>query len=184
VRVKHDRWGWLGYLKHDANFKSVHQLLQHLITCAGSSGNFLLNVGPKPDGSIQEEFVIRLEEIGRWMRTNGESIYGSERTPAGFTGGMLGAWWTPSRSVTIKGNIAYIHILRWPVENATLTGIKNNVLGARILATGKEVAHEKTDDGKLFLKGLPQNPPDPYDTVIALELGGKPEVFDYSGIVF
>ena len=67
-------------------------------------------------------------------------------------------------------------------ENATLTGIKNNVSGARILATGEEVAHEKTDDGKLFLKGLPQNPPDPYNTVIALELEGKPEVFDYSEI--
>ena len=173
--------GW-GYLKHSSNFKSVYQLLQHLVTCAGSSGNFLLNVGPKPDGSIQEEFVTRLEEVGRWMRTNGESIYGSERTPAGFAVGTLGAWWTPSRSVTIKGNTAYIHILCWPVENATLTGIKNNVLEVRILATGEEVAHEKTDDGKLFLKGLPQNPPDPYDTVIVLELEGKPEVFDYSEI--
>ena len=173
--------GW-GYFKYDSNFKSVHLLLQHLVACAGCGGNFLLNVGPKPDGSIQKEFVTRLQEIGRWMRVNGESIYGSERTPAGFGVGALGAWWTPSRSVTTKGNTVYLHILRWPGENATFTGIKNAILTARILATGEKVAFKKMNDGKLFLKKLPQNPADPYDTVIALELEGEPEAFDYTGI--
>ncbi len=174
--------GW-GYLEYEPKIKSVHLLIEHLVTCAGNGGNFLLNVGPKPDGTIQEEFTVRLREIGEWMKKNGESIYGSERVPSGFGVGALGAWWTPLGSVTAKGNVAYIHILRWPSsESATLTGIKNRVLGARILATGEKVAFEETNNGKLFLKGLPQNPPDPYDTVIALELDGKPEPFDYSGI--
>lgn len=172
--------GW-GYFENDHNFKLVYQLIQHLITCAGSGGNFLLNIGPKPNGKIQKELVTRLQEIGKWMIRNGESIYGSEVVPDGFAVGTTGPWWTPSHSITIKGNTAYIHML-YPLQNATFTGIKNNVLGAKILATGERVSYKKTDDGKLFLKELPQGSIDPYDTVIALGLEGKPEPFDYSGL--
>jgi len=173
-----DFCGW-GYIKNNPNMKSVPQLIQYLVTAASDGGNYLLNVGPKPDGSIQKEFVDRLKEIGKWMQKNGESIYGSERRPSGFGGpwgaGMIG-------SVTCKGNKAYLHIFRWPGKIATVVGIKNNVVSAYFLASGKKIKFEKTDNGKLFLKGLPEEPPDKYDTVIALELDGKPETFDYSGI--
>lgn len=161
------------YVKHDPCIKSVPQLIRYLVYCAGNGGNYLLDVGPKPDGSIPGEFRDRLQKIGEWMRKNGGSIYNSERVPGGFGFRDLR---------TAKGNTAYFHIFHWPGENLTVTGIKNKVLGAKMLATGRKVTFEKTDNGKLFLKELPQNPPDPYDTIIALELDGKPEPFDYSGI--
>jgi len=169
-----DSYGW-GYIKNNPNLKTTPQLIQYLVTAASGGGNYLLNVGPKPDGIIQDELVIRLKKIGKWMELNGESIYGSERVPPGFEAGMLGM-------ATAKGNTAYFHIFRWPGEVATIPSIKNNVVWAEILATGKKVKFEKRDNGILVLKGLPQNPPDKYDTVIKVELEGKPETFGYQGI--
>lgn len=169
-----DSRGW-GYIKNNPNLKTTVQLIQYLVTAASGGGNYLLNVGPKPDGIIQQELVVRLKEIGKWMRVNGESIYGSEKIPPGFGGGIVGI-------TTAKENTAYFHIFRWPGETVTITSIKNNVLSAKILTTGKKIKFEKKDNGILILRGLPKNPPDKYDTVIQVELEGKPETFSYDGI--
>lgn len=175
-----DACGW-GYVKHNPNFKSTTQLIQYLVTAAAGEGNFLLNIGPKPDGSVREEEVERLREIGRWMKVNGESIYGSQRVPTHWGGGgphncgMLG-------KATAKGDTVYLHVFRWPGETAAIPGVKNKVVSARVLATGEPAEIEQTADGHLFLKGLPLEPPDPDDTVILLELDGKPEAYNYEGI--
>ncbi|MCG2791562.1 MAG: alpha-L-fucosidase [Actinomycetia bacterium] len=171
-----DSWG---YLKHNPDMKSTVQLIKYLVSAASGGGNYLLNIGPKPDGTIQKEFVARLKEIGKWMKVNGESIYSSERISAGFkattTGGFPG-------TATAKGNIMYFHIFTWPGEIAVISSLKNNVKNARILATGEKLEFEKKDNGILILKGLPKNPPDKNDSVIAVELDGKPEAFSYDGI--
>lgn len=172
-----DFCGW-GYIKNNPNLKSTTQLIQHLVTIASGGGNYLLNVGPKPDGTIQHEFITRLKEIGKWMRLNGESIYGTERVPEGFGicgGGMLGP-------ATVKGEIVYLHIFRWPGGKATIAGIKNKIISAQILSTGQILKFQKYDNGIVMLKGLPINPPDKYNTVIAIKLKGKPETFNYDGI--
>ncbi|MCM8830551.1 MAG: alpha-L-fucosidase, partial [Candidatus Omnitrophica bacterium] len=169
-----DFCGW-GYIKHNPNMKTVTQLIQNLVICASNGGNYLLNIGPKPDGSVRSEEVKRLKEIGKWLKKNGEAIYGTERTPKGFGfwgAGMLGM-------ATVKGNSAYLHIFRWPGDTAVITGIKNKVLSARVLGSTRKLKIVK-EDGKLIIKGLPVKPPDRYGTVIALELDGKPETFDYS----
>jgi len=167
-----DSCGW-GYIKNNPNMKTVAQLIQYLVSAAAGEGNYLLNVGPRPDGTIQPEFVQRLKAIGKWMKANGESIYGSQR--CAFGGGMIGI-------TTAKGNTAYLHVFRWPGEQACIAGVKNKVLSARILATGKKAKVEQTQNGRVFIKDLPENPPDPYDTVIALELDGKPEALSYERI--
>lgn len=170
-----DFWG---YIKNNPNLKTTAQLIQYLVTAASGGGNYLLNVGPKPDGIIQREFVVRLKEIGKWMRVNGESIYGSERIPSGFGlwgAGMLGM-------ATAKGNTVYFHIFRWPGEIATIPAIKNNVLSARILTTSKKIKFEKKDNGVLILEDLPKDPPDKCDSVIQVELEGNPETFSCEDI--
>ena len=63
-----------------------------------------------------------------------------------------------------------------------MPGIKNDVISAKMLATGQKVRFEKTDDGKVILKGMPTDPPDPYDSVIALELYGLPKPYNYDRI--
>lgn len=181
-----DNWGWVPY---EPAIKSTAQLLQYLVICASGAGNLLLNVGPDPDGSIRPEFTQRLEQIGTWMEKNGESIYGTQRVPSGparhsrFARHMAGMWWAPLGSVTTKGDTAYLHIFHWPDDGSiTVTGVKNDITGARILATGQKVKVEKIDQGKIRLSRLLKEPPDPYDTVIVMELEGGPEVFDYSAM--
>jgi alpha-L-fucosidase len=90
-------------------------------------------------------------------------------------GGMLG-------TCTAKGNRVYLHIFRWPGTEACITGVKSKVRSARLLAGGKKVKVEQDGKGRLLLKGLPKLPPDPYDSVIALELEGRPKAFNYEGM--
>jgi len=157
-----DNWG---YSAGDHNWKSTTQLIHNLVRCASGVGNFLLNVGPKADGTIPAPSVKRLREIGAWMKMNGESIYGSERCP--FGGGMVGL-------TTAKGNTVYMHVFRWPGEELCIAGVKNSVRSAYLLATGERAGIERKGD-RLFLRNLPGKAPAPHDTVIVLKLQGKPE---------
>jgi len=65
------------YNSEDQKFKSTQQLVHYVAKAAGNNANFLLNIGPKPDGTIQSEFRTRLQEIGLWMAKNGDSIHGT-----------------------------------------------------------------------------------------------------------
>lgn len=157
-----DCWG---YSAGDNNWKTTTQLIHNLVRCASGAGNFLLNVGPKSDGTIPQPSVKRLQEIGAWMKVNAESIYGSERCP--FGGGMVGM-------TTAKGSTVYLHVLRWPGEEVSIAGVKNKVRSAHLLATGQQAEPVQKGD-RLFIRGLPNKAPDPHDSVIVLKLDGKPE---------
>ena len=156
-----DSWG---YFEADRNWKSPRQLIQTLVSCVSLGGNLLLNVGPREDGSFPPEALERLEDLGRWMRANGESIYGAGRCPFTTTVGNL----------TSKGNIAYVHAFRWPRDGICVAGVGNHVSSAYILSTREELKVFREGD-RVFLRGLPRLAPDPYDTVIAMELDGIPK---------
>ena len=156
-----------GYTHHSPNFKTVTNLIQNLAIAAAGEGNLLLNVGPKPDGSIREEEVERMKAIGRWMEVNGESIYGSEKCP--FEVGLVGR-------ATAKGNAVYVHVFRWPVQGEiVIPGIKNDILSATVLGTDIHGRIEKRSHDRTVITGLLMTPPDPHDTVVKLILDGKPE---------
>ena len=160
-----DTCGW-GYIRNNPNMKTVTQLIQYLVTAAVGEGNYLLNVGPKADGTIPPECVTRLKAMGKWMRVNGEAIYGSQRCP--LPGGMIGTW-------TRKGNDAYLCVFRWPGETACVPGVGNKVKSAVVLATGGKASIEQRANGRLFLHGLPKRPPDSHCTVIKCRLVGEPK---------
>jgi alpha-L-fucosidase len=67
-----DSWG---FNITDTKYKSVPTLIHYLVDAAGYNANFLLNIGPMPNGAIQQEFVDTLKSIGQWMKTNGATIY-------------------------------------------------------------------------------------------------------------
>src|ERR1700754_1650584 len=70
-----DSWG---YQRADDNWKTPRTVIRNLITCARDGGNYLLNIGPEPDGSIPPESVRILAQAGVWMKTGGATIYGAE----------------------------------------------------------------------------------------------------------
>ena len=73
--------GSWGYNARDKNFKSPEELIRALVGAAGRGANLLLNVGPKPDGSIGQEAVDRLLAVGKWTEKYGKTIYGTRRGP-------------------------------------------------------------------------------------------------------
>ncbi|HRG07689.1 MAG TPA: alpha-L-fucosidase, partial [Cyclobacteriaceae bacterium] len=113
-------WGF--NLRDDKN-KSIKDLIQYLVKGAGYDANFLLNVGPMPNGKIQPEHVALLKQMGEWTRQYGETIYGTR-------GGPL----TPRDwgVTTQKGNKVYIHILRWYDETLTLPKLGKKVVSAKL----------------------------------------------------
>src|SRR5208283_3794243 len=66
-----DSWSF----KPNDKYKSTHRLVQLLVEIVAKGGNFLLNVGPQPDGRLPAGALLRMREIGDWMKVNGEAIY-------------------------------------------------------------------------------------------------------------
>jgi alpha-L-fucosidase len=94
------QWAW----KPNDEVKTLEQCLHSLIRSAGGDGNLLFNVGPKPDGTIEPLQVERLKEMGQWLNKYGYAIYGTRGGPFKPTD-----WGVSTR----KGNIVYLHILKW-----------------------------------------------------------------------
>ena len=169
-----------GYQKADKDWKSSLTIVRNLITCAHDTGNYLLNIGPKPDGSVPEESVRILTEVGEWMDKNGPTIYQSEPCRGG---GHVYA------SYTRKGNTLYMHISDWPGETpaskwleffnppsvVAIGGLRAKVKSARLFASGKSVTFEQADEYVRFT-GLPIEAPDYPVTTLAIECDAEPEI--------
>ena len=158
-----DSWG---FAEWDRNYKSPTEILHLLSTCVAGGGNLLLNVGPDPEGRIPQAAVDRLRHVGAWMRTNGESVYGTTSSPV------------PTPAVgwaTSNGSAVYVHVWRWPGSELRLAWIGSRVKSARVLGLDVRVEVDQAGD-RVVLRGLPSSPPNPFMGVIALEFDGEPHM--------
>jgi len=153
-----DNWG---YVPGNDKYKSTATLIQNLVRCVSGGGNYLLNVGPKADGTFPAMAVMRLKQIGRWMKNNSESIYGAGPAP-----------FAPDQAMgltTAKGNTVYLHVLKWPGEEIAISGVNVRVTSAKLLASGERVS-VKQEGERVMLCDLPKRAPDPWDSVIAIKI--------------
>ena len=156
--------GSWGYQKADDNWKTPKTIVRNLVTCSHDTGNYLLNIGPRADGSIPEESVRILTAVGKWMERNGSTIYQSDKCQphssefAGF-----------SR----QANTLFMHVHFWPGSTVSLGGLRNKVKSARLLAGGKDVKFDQ-DDFRVRFTGLPEKAPTEPVTTIAIECDGEP----------
>ncbi len=159
---------WWGYDRHERAYKSSEFLIRMLVDIVSKGGNLLLNIGPKPDGTIQKEFVDRLEAIGRWMDKYSEAIYDTTASPFNllpFYG-----------RVTTKGNRLYVHVFEWPGDRQVrLPKLANQVKRAYLLEKGK-AGLETERDGEDWVVKLPARPTDKAASVFVVELDGPPRV--------
>src|SRR5689334_22127110 len=142
-----DSWG---YQRADDDWKSPRRVIQNLVSCSRDTGNYLLNIGPRADGSVPEESVRVLTEVGQWMRRNGDSIYNSDPCQ-------------PRRSnyasFTRKGNTLYMHVHFWPGDYVVVAGLQAQVKSARFFASGEKIIFQQ-DKYRVRLTGLPAKAPD------------------------
>ena len=164
--------------KPDDELRPIEECLRGLVCCAIGDGNFLFNVGPRPDGLIEPAHAARLREMGAFMRQFGESIYGTrggpfvapdeKKRPAGAKGFVLaeGNWWGGS---TNKGNTIYLHILRWPSPSITLPPIPRKILRHSLLSGG-DASVQQTASG--IQVTVPPERRQAVDTIVKLDLDG------------
>jgi len=152
------QWAW----KPNDQLKSLKECVDLLVTNAGYDGNFMLNVGPMPDGRIEPRQVERLREIGRWMKQYGDSVYGTRGGP------FQPAKWGVS---TCKDDKIFVHVLRWPGDGPiTLPSVARKIVGSRLLTSG-EVEVKPTEPGIVLT--IPQASRQALDTIIELRLDGS-----------
>ena len=175
--------GTWGFKRDDENWKSTETLIRNLCDIASKGGNYLLNVGPTSEGLIPQPSLDRLAQIGKWMKVNGDAIYGTGPTPFGAEAGKLSdtekdkkgkpqfvtAWeW---RATTKPGKI-YLEIFHWPSDGKfELPQLRSKVGKAYLLAGHKRVKFEQGDRGVSL--SLPDKAPDPIASVVCLEIADE-----------
>lgn len=158
-----DSWG---YQRADDAWKSPKQVIRNLITCAHDGGNYLINIGPKADGSIPEESVQILGTVGRWMDKNGRALYGAD---------ICQPRRARNSSFSRHGNTLYLHTHFWPGgDGLAFAGLQTKVKSVSLLASGQKVDFDQ-DTYRIRFKGLPQKAPDDPITTLAIECEAEPK---------
>jgi alpha-L-fucosidase len=174
-----DTWG---YRKDDTNWKSPGQIVFKLVDIVSKGGNYLLNVGPMADGTIPQPSQDILRTVGRWLKVNGEAIYGADSTPFGeelgepsakgakdVRGAPLVYPQTEWRITTKPGKL-YFTFFSEPRAPFPMPAMKNAVKRAYQLADGTPV-NVTSENGRVYLN---INRPilDPMATTVVVEIEG------------
>ena len=168
VDTTNDSWG---YSVTDYNWKSPQELLHRLISTTARGGTYMINMGPRADGSFPDIPQAALTEVGDWLKRNGETIYGVQRSPWSIA--------QPWGDVTTGQNGLYLHVFDWPAggtHSVALYGLQGKVRGARLLDGGTNLA--VAQDGDWTRITLPDRRPDALVPVVALDMDGDYRVKD------
>jgi len=159
-----DSWG---YRPVDTNYKSPREIIQIFVDVIALGGNLLLDVGPKEDGTIPDEQIFVLKELGKWIRTHEEAVY---PTQAGLPYGHFNGPTTLSKDK----KTLYLYVYDAPREFLTLKGIRSKISNIRVVGTAEKLAYKKSSGSPMaeipgIIRINTPNKIDEYATVIAVE---------------
>lgn len=162
--------GTWGYKSWDHNWKSSTEIIRKLCEIASKGGNFLLNIGPRADGTIPEPSVEILKETGRWMDVYGDSIYGTTASPFGRF-----PWGRSTVKMHDNGATVFLHIFEWPENRRLLvSGFGSEPESVVLMGAGDALDWKPfpVGAGKGIEVSLPEAPLNPHVTVLQLEVKG------------
>ncbi|MBF0648636.1 alpha-L-fucosidase [Dysgonomonas sp. GY75] len=154
----HETWGYRSWQERENKHGKMQEKLASLIRVVSRGGNYLLNIGPRGDGSVVEYERDVLLDIGNWLKKNGEAIYNASPDPfhVPFSWG----------SITSKPNKLYLHVMKMP-ENRTLVlkGITGQISGARILSDNETCAYRQKGEELSIILPESVNPEKEYEVI-------------------
>jgi alpha-L-fucosidase len=172
VDTTNDSWAYAWY---DEHWKSPEVILRRLIECVGRGGTYMLNIGPRGDGSVPERAAWSLREAGKWIHRYPQVVYSADASPWEHT--------LPWGDVTVRGSRLYLSVFDWPASGKLhLPGLKTGIKSARLLQDGESVALAHTASSGWTLFDLPPRPPEKLASVIEVDLMTAPEVDPTFGI--
>ena len=161
-----------GYNKHDTVFHSAKTIISRLVDIVGKGGNFLLNVGPSPEGVIPEKPTEILREVGTWLKANEESIYETYASPEGTYSLYEG-------EITWKTDKAYLHVLNWPEnQKLNLYGLKWKIENIYPLNDKSKTPLEFVQYDRMVFIDVPEKPYDDINSVLVVELEENSNVYN------
>jgi len=168
-----DSWG---YQHNDNNYKSPNQVIRIFVDCISMGGNLLLDIGPKADGTIPEEQVRILKELGRWTNKHAEAIYGT-------TAGISPQYFYGPTALSADKNTLYLFVDGKPNGPLMVKGIKNKINRIWVVGNGTKLAYDikmkqywSATPGILYID-LPEEVLDPQVTVISVLLEGEIDLY-------
>ena len=165
VDTTNDSWSFAWY---DENWKTPKSILERLIATVARGGTYMLNIGPRGDGSVPERAAEALRASGEWIRRYPQVIYDTDPSPWKHA--------LPWGDVTVKNNTLFLSVFKWPTSGKLyLPGLKTGIKSAKLLRGEKsETLTHHTENGWTSFT-LPPTAPEKLVSVIQVNLQGKPE---------
>jgi alpha-L-fucosidase len=159
--------GTWGYKSYDNNWKPTSTLVRNLIDIASKGGNYLLNIGPKADGTFPQESIDRLKEVGDWMKVNGESVYGTKASPLKPL-----TWGRCTQKENGANTTLYLSVFDWPANGKLVVpGITGTVSSVTLL--GSSAALKSASNAGGVTIEVPAKALNAIATVVKVEVKGK-----------
>ncbi|MDB6052997.1 MAG: tps 2, partial [Verrucomicrobiales bacterium] len=157
-------WGYTA--SSESSYRSVPSVVQELVTAVSREGNYLLNIGPKGDGTMTAGSQTLLSGIGTWMNTYSNSIYGTTRSPYSSD---------PSWGrCTKKSGFLFAHVFTWPSSGQLQIPQLNNTISRIYLLNNTGVSLSYTISGGNINVTVPASAPNASDSVVVVEVSGLP----------
>lgn len=166
VDTTNDSWAYAWY---DEYWKSPKEILRRLIACVGRGGTYMLNIGPRGDGSVPPRAAKILRQSGEWIRRYPQVVYDTQASPWHHA--------LPWGDVTRKDNTLFLSVFDWPESGKLyLPNLQTEVASAELLVGGEKESVSWSKNGEAVVLDLPARAPEELVSVIELKLASAPEV--------
>lgn len=172
VDTTNDSWAYAWY---DQNWKSPKEILHRVVACVGRGGTYMLNIGPRGDGSVPERAAKSLRESGKWIARYPQVVYGTGPSPWKHA--------LPWGDVTTKGDKMFLTVFDWPVSGKLyLPGLQTEIKSTKLLGTKSPTSISHTNANGWTILELPARSPEKLASVIEVTLAGDAKVDTTLGI--